>query len=108
LREGKKINGVLFYSSFSLKEFFFKYSSFGFSKKLYNIFLSRLESRFEKKIKEMGTSKLILVYNMLLDTVPLNKNLKKKMTFNIFMLDLINTYKGLRHSFGLPVRGQRT
>ena len=24
------------------------------------------------------------------------------------MLDLINTYKGLRHSFGLPVRGQRT
>ena len=108
MREGKKINGVLFYSSFSLKEFFFKYSSFGFSKKLYNIFLSRLESRFEKKIKEMGTSKLILVYNMLISTVPLNKNLKKKMTFNIFMLDLINTYKGLRHSFGLPVRGQRT
>jgi hypothetical protein len=28
--------------------------------------------------------------------------------FNIFMLDLINSYRGLRHSFGLPVRGQRT
>ena len=24
------------------------------------------------------------------------------------MLDLINSYKGLRHAFGLPVRGQRT
>ena len=30
------------------------------------------------------------------------------MVFNIFMLDLINSYRGLRHSFGLPVRGQRT
>ena len=24
------------------------------------------------------------------------------------MLDLINSYRGLRHAFGLPVRGQRT
>jgi hypothetical protein len=24
------------------------------------------------------------------------------------MLDLVNSYRGLRHSFGLPVRGQRT
>lgn len=27
---------------------------------------------------------------------------------NIFFLDLINTYRGWRHSVGLPVRGQRT
>lgn len=108
MREGKKINGILFYLSFSIKEFFFKYSSYGFSKKLYCIIQTRLESRLEKKSRELKTSKLLMVYKLLLTVVPINKDLKKKMTFNIFMLDLINSYRGLRHSFGLPVRGQRT
>ena len=108
MREGKKINGILFYLSFSIKEFFFRYSSYGFSKKLYYIIQTRLESRLEKKSRELKTSKLLMVYKLLLTVVPTNKDLKKKMTFNIFMLDLINSYRGLRHSFGLPVRGQRT
>lgn len=30
------------------------------------------------------------------------------MESNIFFLDYLNTYRGLRHSKGLPVRGQRT
>ena len=68
----------------------------------------RLETRIEKKIKDVKTSKLFMIYKILLSIVPLNKELKKKMIFNIFMLDLINSYKGLRHAFGLPVRGQRT
>jgi small subunit ribosomal protein S13 len=75
---------------------------------LYNILTSRLENRIDKKIKDLNTSKIIMVYKILLDVVPSNKELKKKMVFNIFMLDLINSYKGLRHAFGLPVRGQRT
>jgi small subunit ribosomal protein S13 len=75
---------------------------------LYNILTSRLENRIDKKIKDLNTSKVIMVYKILLDVVPSNKELKKKMVFNIFMLDLINSYKGLRHAFGLPVRGQRT
>jgi len=108
MREGKKINGTIFYLSFSIKEFFFKYSSYGFSKKLFLILESRLESRVEKKSRELKTSKLLMVYKILLSIVPLNKDLKRKTTFNIFMLDLINSYRGLRHSFGLPVRGQRT
>ncbi len=108
MREGKKVNGSTFYSSYSLKEFFFKYSCYGFSKKLYNILTARLENRIDKKVKDLNTSKVIMVYKILLDVVPSNKELKKKMVFNIFMLDLINSYKGLRHAFGLPVRGQRT
>lgn len=108
MREGKKINGYLFYSSYSISEFFFKYSCYGFSKKLYNILLNRLESRLDKKTKDMKTSKLITVYKVLSNVVPNNKSLKKKTVFNIFMLDIINSYRGLRHAFGLPVRGQRT
>jgi ribosomal protein S13 len=67
-----------------------------------------METRFEKKTKELKTSELVTVYKILLSVVPDNKELKKKMIFNIFILDLVNSYKGLRHAFGLPVRGQRT
>lgn len=108
MREGKKINGFVFYSSYSILEFFFKYSCYGFSKKLYKILLLRLENRVEKKSKELKISQLISVHKILLNIVPENKDLKKKTIFNIFLLDLINSYRGLRHAFGLPVRGQRT
>lgn len=108
MREGKKINGYLFYSSYSISDFFFRHSCFGFSKKLYNLISSRLETRLDTKSKDLKTSKLIGIYRLLLTVVPDNKSLKKKMVFNIFMLDLVNSYRGLRHSFGLPVRGQRT
>lgn len=108
MREGKKINGYVFYSSYSISDFFFKHSCYGFSKKLFNILLLRLENRVEKKTKDLKTSQLITIYKILLNVVPDNKVLKKKMIFNIFMLDLVNSYRGLRHAFGLPVRGQRT
>lgn len=98
----------MFYSSYSVFEFFFKYSCCGFSKRLLQIVESRVESRLQKKMKDLKTSQLLTVYKTLLSVVPDNKDLKKKMVFNIFMLDLINSYRGLRHSFGLPVRGQRT
>lgn len=56
----------------------------------------------------MNTSKTIVIYRVLNSIVPDNKDLGKRSTFNIFMLDLINSYRGLRHAFGLPARGQRT
>lgn len=68
----------------------------------------RLETRIEKKIKDLKTSTSFMIYKVLLAIVPNNKELQKKSIFNIFMLDLVNSYKGLRHAFGLPVRGQRT
>lgn len=39
---------------------------------------------------------------------PKSRNLKNRVDCNIFFLDFLNTYRGLRHSKGLPVRGQRT
>ena len=108
MREGKKINNYIFYSTYSISDFFFKYSCFGFSYKLYNILESRLEFRVLKKIKDFKVSKLLLLYSILLIVTPDKKDLKKKNVFNIFMLDFINSYRGLRHAFGLPVRGQRT
>ena len=108
MREGKKINGSVFYSSFSISDFFFKYSTFGFSQKLQQLLFLRLENRVDIKFKDMDTSKTIVIYKILNSTVPDNKDLRRRSTFNIFMLDLINSYRGLRHAFGLPARGQRT
>jgi ribosomal protein S13 len=67
-----------------------------------------MENRVFKKIKDFKISKLLTLYCILLSVTPHKKDLKKKQTFNVFMLDFINSYRGLRHSFGLPSRGQRT
>ena len=40
--------------------------------------------------------------------IPNNKSIKNRYLLNIFFLDLIVSYRGWRHSRGLPVRGQRT
>ena len=66
----------------------------------------RIEQK--KKNKEFKVSQLFSIYKVLGGVVPNNKDFKNKTVFNIFMLDLVNSYRGLRHSFGLPVRGQRT
>ena len=34
--------------------------------------------------------------------------LQKKHTLNVYVLDMIQSYKGVRHARGLPCRGQRT
>ena len=56
----------------------------------------------------MKYSKIITLFNLLLLSIPENLDIKKRFTLNIFMLDIINSYRGFRHSMGLPVRGQRT
>lgn len=43
-----------------------------------------------------------------IDTIPVEGTLKKQVTENIKRLVSIGTYRGIRHSKGLPVRGQRT
>jgi len=108
LREGKKINGFVFYSSYSIADFFFKFHCFGFSENLYKTLISRTETRVDYKLRGYRTSKVISIYRILYSIVPNNQELKKKKLFNIFILDLIGSYRGLRHAFGLPVRGQRT
>lgn len=51
-------------------------------------------------------------WELYLDTiyriVPFKCSLIKRLTFNVFMLDMISSYRGWRHYRGLPVRGQRT
>lgn len=37
-----------------------------------------------------------------------NRSYKERVIINIYVLELLGTYRGWRHSRGLPVRGQRT
>ena len=43
------------------------------------------------------------------DKFSFNKeSLRVRLLINIYLLELLGTYRGWRHSRGLPVRGQRT
>jgi len=46
--------------------------------------------------------------NLIYKIIPKKHNLRRRLISNLFVLDLINSYKGWRHFKGLPVRGQRT
>ena len=108
MREGKKLNGVLLHPTYSLFDFFFKNQCYGLSHKMYNLLIMRLEQRTKYKIKDFKQSQIFFLYKLFFAVVPENKDFKKKYIFNIFLLDFINSYRGNRHAFGLPVRGQRT
>ena len=107
MREGKKINGVLFNNN-TLFSGLFSGCVFGFSKFLKKVLIKRLESYTKETVGDLKYSKVLVLFDTLTAIVPSNNDLKKKYTINIFMLDVINSYKGFRHSVGLPVRGQRT
>ena len=68
----------------------------------------RLEVSSKYYINDYQNSRWYVLFKLLYTIIPENKNLKKQRLINIYFLDLIFSYRGYRHSFGLPVRGQRT
>jgi len=75
-------------------------------------FLKRFEERFENfsinTVSDFNSSQYYSLVNLFYEIVPNKKLVKDRRLVNIFFLDLINSYRGWRHSRGLPVRGQRT
>jgi hypothetical protein len=49
-----------------------------------------------------------ILYTFLNYNIPTNKSIKDKLLLNLNFLYLIKSYRGWRHIFNLPVRGQRT
>jgi ribosomal protein S13 len=91
-----QVNSKFIVKSYGLDFFFFK----------------KLEARLESHIflsKNNITSLQWLIFiKYLYQIVPQNKSFKKRKLLNIYYLDIISSYRGWRHSKGLPVRGQRT
>lgn len=108
MREGKKINGFLFNAGTQFKDLFKQRYIFGFSKYVKQIISKRLEIQSSKKLGEIRFSKNLALFKTLFCIFPQHNNVRKKHIINIFLLDVINSYRGFRHAVGLPTRGQRT
>jgi len=61
-----------------------------------------------KKLDQLYSSKFFSFYLLFCCFVPVNKSLLNRHLVNIYFLNLVCSYTGYRHFFGLPVRGQRT
>ena len=75
-------------------------------------FISQIESRIEisrlKSFKFYKIDKWLIFSKYINNIVPLNTSIKNKFLINLTFLFLTRTYRGWRHSFSLPSRGQRT
>ena len=75
----------------------------------HNVFnvLNRANIDKDKRIKEL-TSEEAVRLQKIIDEMPVEGLLKKEVSQNIQRLRTIGSYRGLRHTQGLPSRGQRT
>ncbi len=107
MKGGKFFNNKQIFYNFKLNDFIEKKID-GFKKNNINFFEQRLEISTKYSISLYKNSKWLILNNLLDFIIPSNKTLKKKRLINIYFLDFISSYRGYRHSFGLPVNGQRT
>lgn len=107
MKGGKFFNNKQIFYNFKLNAFLEKKID-GFKKSSVTVFEQRLEISTSYGINLYKNSKWLILNNLLSCIIPNNKTLKKKRLINIYFLDFIASYRGYRHSFGLPVNGQRT
>lgn len=107
MKGGKFFNNKQIFYNFKLNDFLEKKID-GFKKNSINFFEQRLETSTNYSINLYKNSKWLVLNNLLDNVIPNNKSLKKRRLINIYFLDFIGSYRGYRHSFGLPVNGQRT
>lgn len=71
------------------------------------ILLKSLGFDFSKRIKELTPEDLNKISNKI-EEFPTEGDLARRVRANIARLQAIGSYRGIRHTKGLPVRGQRT
>ena len=107
MKGGKFFNNKQIFYNFKLIDFLDKNID-GFKNNYINFFEQRLEISKKFNINLYKNSKWFILLNLLDVLIPENKSLKKRLLINTYFLNFIESYRGYRHSFGLPVRGQRT
>ena len=80
---------------------------FGIGKKVAKDILKRAKVDSSIKTKNL-TSEELKNIQTIIETLPTEGELRKIVRDNIETLKRIQSYRGLRHNMGLPVRGQRT
>ena len=62
----------------------------------------------DRRTHELGDAELARIRSVIGANATVEGDLRKEVAMNIKRLMDLNTYRGLRHRRGLPVRGQRT
>jgi len=80
---------------------------FGIGKKTALDLLQKLNIRPDLRTKDLSSDQILKLQNEIKE-VTVEGELKRTIRNNIEILKRIKSYRGLRHSMGLPSRGQRT
>lgn len=80
----------------------------GFSKYLFFKFETQLECPLIYEWKNYKFWQKLLFLQILIKIIPEKFTINQRVLLQIFILEHTHSYKGWRHLFGLPVRGQRT
>ncbi len=80
---------------------------FGIGDKVAKDILKQAKIEPNIRTKDLTSDELKNIQNII-ETLPTEGELRKIVRDNIETLKRIQAYRGLRHSMGLPVRGQRT
>ncbi len=70
--------------------------------------LKKLQISTKKRVKQLNDEELKKIGTEIEKNYKIEGDLKEEVTENIKRLREIGTYRGIRHTRGLPVRGQRT
>jgi small subunit ribosomal protein S13 len=82
---------------------------YGFGIHLTNLMLNDLNIGHDYRVKDLNQTTIIKIIKWVdKNKILIESSLKQKITSDINKLKSIKTYRGLRHIYGLPVRGQRT
>lgn len=81
---------------------------FGIGKPLAQRLLKSLNIEETRKTKDLTEEEVIKIRTYIDNNYKVEGDLRREVTLNIKRLIEINSYRGIRHKRGLPVRGQRT
>ncbi len=79
----------------------------GIGRKLSNVILKNANVDLDKKTKDLSDDELSRIRKEI-EKYPVEGDLRREVNMNIKTKMEINSYQGIRHKKGLPVRGQRT
>lgn len=81
---------------------------FGIGRSRAHKILDEAKVDYSKKGKELTTDEENVIRKIIESKYTIEGNLKRQVSANVKRYKDIGSYRGMRHSRGLPVRGQRT
>lgn len=102
-----KFNNVMVSYDNNLNTFLSK-NFFGINNYFIEVISKRVEFNYTNNFNFYKFDRWYVFKTLLSDLIPINKSIIDKTLINLNFLFLIKSYRGWRHSFNLPSRGQRT